>query len=304
MCLWRPFHGCFVRLRSWNTKIDAFASFLLLSYSKILFKLVLTLDLKEITYYSLMDGHESHDYAIIADISIIIMKSTNYYFISMMCFTVLLFILFIIFPVFLLVFYPTKIFRSLLSRCICTRFQIFLNISIEKFHCCYRDGLDGTKDTRSFSGIYFFLSILAYYATILSRTTLNLDQQLTRGFIFSATALLIALSRPYKKTYMNVVDSILLSHTASLCYIAASTSSLKTKPQFFLPMMHLMIAFPFIILLLVTAYKMAHGIFKKQMSSVQCFLCLKTARVKLGNRFFSKSHRNLSLPETTYGAIN
>ena len=41
VCLWRPLNGCFIFLRrGWNTKsdlIDVFASFFLLSYSKILF---------------------------------------------------------------------------------------------------------------------------------------------------------------------------------------------------------------------------------------------------------------------------
>ena len=151
----------------------------------------------------------------------------------MMCVTVLLVIFFIIFRMFLLLFYPIKIFQSLLSRCTCGRLQIFLNIFIEKFHCCYRDGLDGAKDMRSFSGIYFLLRIIVYCTVILKYTTLNLDRQLIRGFIFSATALLIVLSWPYKKTYMNVVDCILLSHMASLCYITASTNGLKNKPQFF-----------------------------------------------------------------------
>ena len=305
--LWRPFHRCFVHLRrSWNTKsdlIDAFASFFLLSYSKILLKVVLTLSSKKITYYSLMDGHESHDYAFIADVDMIIKKNTNYYLISTICFTVLVLTCFIIIPTFLLVFYSTKIFRRLLSTCICSRLQIFINIFIEKFHCCYRDGLDGAKDMRSFSGIYFLLRIIVYSAVPLSRATLNLDHQLTRGFMFSAAALLIALCRPYKKIYMNVVDSILLSHTASLCYIIASTVTLKNKPHFFLPLLQLMIALPFIILLLVTAYRIAHGIFKQQMSSMQCFTRLKMARPKLCNRLFSNSH-NLTLPETTYGATN
>ena len=308
VCLWRPFHECFVRLRrSWNTKsdlIDAFASFLLLSYSKILFKLVVTFDLEEITYYSLMDGHESHDYAIIADTSIIIMKSTNYYFISMMCFTVLLFILFIIFPMFLLLFYPIKIFRNLLSRCICTRLQIFLNIFIEKFHCCYRDGLNGAKDMRSFSGIYFLLRIIVYSTAIFNFTTLNVDRELFRGLIFLAIALLIALSQPYKKTYMNIVDSILLSHTANLCYITASSGTLLNQPQFFLLLMYFISALPFIILLFVTAYRMVYGIFTQYVSSMQYFTLLKKARVKLCSRFISKSHHNLPLPATTYEAIN
>ena len=157
---------------------------------------------------------------------------------------------------------------------------------------------------RSFSGIYFLLRIIVYSTTTLSLITLHVDRELIRGFIFSAIALLIALSRPYKKMYMNVVDSILLSHTASLCYITASTSSLKTKPQFFLPLMYFIFAFPFIILLLVTAYRMVYGIFTQHMSSMQCFTCLKIPRVKLCKRLFSKSHHNLILPETTYRAIN
>lgn len=42
--LWRPFHGCFVKLqRGWDTKsdiIDVFCSFLLLSYTKVVYQTV------------------------------------------------------------------------------------------------------------------------------------------------------------------------------------------------------------------------------------------------------------------------
>ena len=268
---------------------------------------MLTFDSKEIHYYSLMDGNGSNYYALNADVGIIVTKtlSTNSYFILMMSFTVLLLILFIIFPVFLLMFYPIKMFRSLLSRCLCNRFQIILNIFIERFHCCFKDGLDGTKDMRSFSGIYFLLRIVAYNVGIFGHATLHLGHQLSRGFMFLAAALLIALSQPYKKTYMNVVDSLLLSHMASLCYITASTSTEQNKSWLFLPLIQLMIAFPFIILFLVTTYRMIYGIFKRHLFSMQCFSRLKMAslRMKLCDRLFSSS-RNLTLPETTYGAIN
>ena len=57
VCLWRPFHGCFVQLRrGWNTKsdlIDVFASFFLLSYCKILYLIVLAFDFEETTNYTL-----------------------------------------------------------------------------------------------------------------------------------------------------------------------------------------------------------------------------------------------------------
>ena len=81
VCLWRPFHGCFVRLRrSWNTKsdlIDVFASFFLLSCFKILYQIVLTVNSTEINNYSLMDGHQSQEYALGADPSITA-KTTTY----------------------------------------------------------------------------------------------------------------------------------------------------------------------------------------------------------------------------------
>ena len=76
--LWRPFHGCFVRLRrGWNTKsdlIDVFASFFLLSYSKILYQIMLTFDSEAIRNYSLMDGKESYDYVLSADLTTLTLK--------------------------------------------------------------------------------------------------------------------------------------------------------------------------------------------------------------------------------------
>ena len=309
VCLWRPFHGCFVCLkRGWNTKndlIDVFASFFLLSYSKFLYQIALTFDSEEITNYSLINGSESHDYALRADLSVVSFKSPNSFVIFMMCFVVLLILLFFVFPVFLLFFYPTNILQSLLSKCMSSRILIFLNTFMEKFQCCYRDGLDGTKDMRSFSGIYFLLRIIIYLAEIISRATLNMDQYLTRGFVFSVTALLIALIRPYKKTYMNIVDTLLLTHMATFCYIIASTSTLNHKSPIFLPLMYVMIALPIIITFLLTVSRMTCGILKKclQWSSFAtvCLTCLKTVRMKLCGSLISQ---NLTLPEITYGTIN
>ena len=61
----------------------------------------------------------------------------------------------------LLILYPFKWFRECccFSKC---RFlkRTSVNIFIEKFHSCYRNGLDGGRDMRSFSGLYFALRIL------------------------------------------------------------------------------------------------------------------------------------------------
>ena len=312
VCLLRPFHGCFVRLRrGWNTKsdlIDVFASFILLPYSKILYQIILTFDSEEIFSYSLTDGKEIHGYVLRADLTIFTFKSYNGFIIFMTCFSGLLVFLFIVFPVFLLFFYPTKIFRKLLSKCLSNRLLIFLNIFIEKFHCCYKDGLDDTKDMRSFSGIYFLLRIIIYFAGLINIKTLKFNTHFAQGFIFSVAAFIVAICRPYKRTCMNIIDCILLFHTATLCYIMASTSSLsqKRKPPIFLPVMHIMIAIPFIIILLLAGYRMTQGIIRKYFSrwssSQSCLAYLKKTGMKVHGGFVSQS---VTLPETkNYGTIN
>ena len=117
VCLWRPFHGCFVRLRrGWNTKsdlIDVFSSFFLLSYSKILYQIMLTFDSKEVTNYSLTDDKKSRGYILSADLSTLSLTFTrsDVFMIFMVCFSVLLVLLFVVFPIVLLFFYPTKSFE-------------------------------------------------------------------------------------------------------------------------------------------------------------------------------------------------
>ena len=307
--LWKPFHGCFVRLRrGWNTKsdlLDVFASFFLLSYSKVVYQMMLTIDSEEIINYSLMDDKKSRSYVLTADLSTVLFTKSDSVMIFMVCFSVLLVLLFIILPIILLFLYPTKILRTLLSKCLSSRVLILLNTFMEKFHCSYRDGLDGTKDMRSFSGIYFLLRIIVYFADFLSRVTFGLERHFAQGFIFSVAALIIALSQPYKRKYMNIMDCILLFHMATFCYIITSTISLNDKPAIFLPMMYVMLAFPFIFIFLLAIYRMTYGMFRKcfrQWSTLpQCSACLKNAKVEICSSFTSQ---NLSSPETTYGTIN
>ena len=177
VCLWRPFHRCFVGLkRGWNTKsdlIDVFASFFLLSYSKIMYQTVLTFNSAEINNYSIMDGHESEEYALSVDLSIMV-KGAKYFFIIIA--TTLLSFTFIIVPVLLLLLYPTTIlFQRLLSKCTSNRFPIILNIFVEKFQCCYKDGLDGASGRRSFSGLHFLLRIMVCFVEYINRVTLKFE---------------------------------------------------------------------------------------------------------------------------------
>ena len=72
--LWRPFHRCFVRLRrGWDTKndlIDVFASFLLLSFVKIMYQTVIMFSITRLDTYSLSGEHLYYSYVSNIDNSI------------------------------------------------------------------------------------------------------------------------------------------------------------------------------------------------------------------------------------------
>ena len=63
-------------------------------------------------------------------------------------------------PILLLVLYPTHCFISMLFECY--QRMNYINIFIKKFHSCYRDGLDGGRDLRSFVTLYFLLAIISF----------------------------------------------------------------------------------------------------------------------------------------------
>ena len=82
-----------------------------------------------------------------------------------------IFIIFSILLPLLLILYSIRAFQSCLSRCHLN--SIALNIFIEKILGCYRNGLNGGRDMRSFSGLYFFLRIIPYLIVSLLQLLKN-----------------------------------------------------------------------------------------------------------------------------------
>ena len=89
------------------------------------------------------------------------------------------------------------------------RIEIKLNIFVEKFYNCYRDGLSGGRDMRSFSGLYFILRIVLVIVNDLD-SSLNVVAFYV-AVILSSTALLIAFVKPYKRIMDNLSDTLLLA---------------------------------------------------------------------------------------------
>ena len=229
--MWRPFHRCFVRLRrGWDTKsdiIDVFATFFFLSYSKSMYQSFGFLTIERLRSYN-ESGVCTEVYERTAlDLSVTYWSKYHYGFLIP---AILCFIVYNIVPFLLLTFYPFKVFRSCLSKCQLN--FIAINIFVEKVNRCYRDGLDGGRDMRSLSGFYLLLRMVGSLVGLLSYFLLNMNRAhvvwtfkviwIPIGTVLMIAALMIALIRPYRKSYMVYLDCLLLTNLALLCYLMRS----------------------------------------------------------------------------------
>ena len=207
--IWRPFRKCFIRFRrKWdiqNSLVDAFATFLLLSYVKLLsvsFDILMPTPVLDkwrnqvstvlyydgtITYF----GMEHLPYALTAIIVLVV-------------FTFL--------PILLLFLYPCKCFHTFLNRAHC-RSQA-LHAFIEAFQGCFKDGTDGGRDCRYFAAFYLLIRVLAYLGVemcIISYTVIFVV------ILFVTVILLISTFRPYKRSSINIIEIVFFSQIIIFC---------------------------------------------------------------------------------------
>ena len=249
--LWKPFHRHVVHIRRCTLDprasiINTFATFLLLSYSKILFVSFTLLYSVTINY---VDGKK---------------KCVLYYDQAMDCHSeecfifgalaICVLIIFIISPVLLLILYPTQLFR----RCImcCGSRWNALRMFMEAFQGEYKDGTNSTCDLRMFSALFFVLRILSLASHLQHQywTTMPLLwTQIVLGVIFSC---LITITRPYKENYRNIVDSLILAVIVSLFLVLnLVVHSRHTTGNFIIAMV--LVGIPHAVLLSYIWYKLA-----------------------------------------------
>ena len=195
---------CYFKRRQADSKstiIDVFATFFLLSYTKLLFTSLYFLIFIRVerngSTFRVASGLDpatdyfSKDHAPFAVLAILILIGP------------------VLIPVIILSFYPVRAFRSFLEKCkISGHSRAALNLFVEKFYSCYRDGLDGGKDLRSFVCLPFLLR-LSVFIGVLTQTFVT--YWFFHFLIFGGASLLIAIVQPYKQTYMNTVDSLILA---------------------------------------------------------------------------------------------
>ena len=249
-----------------NSLVDVFATFFLLSYTKLVYISSRILSPLSAVVYSDNTVSTIHQFAE-ADAGIEYFgKEHALYALISICI-----LPFIIVPPIFLILYPIKAFRLLLFKFhFSTRAIAALNLFVEKYYSCYRDGTEGGKDLRSLASMYFVLRWIAIF--IFKVATLS-PSLVSMAIIFASYGTVIALVRPYKKTYMNVIDTLimenlaLISLTVDKYYLEDSNSSLAL---FYAIIITIFSVLPLLSLTVFIGYRIL-----RRIRSELCLLCTK-----------------------------
>lgn len=265
VCIWKPFNRCFASFRrTWDPRssvINAFTTFLLLSSFKVSY---ITFSLVDKTVLYTKNRTEIDE----------VLPTIRYqdvykqpYFVPLLVLNTL----FVTLPIILLGVYPTKVCQKLI-RCSCTgRQRSVVLLFMESFQGYYKNGTAGTHDYRSASCIGFLLRFIVCYELSCrwSRNALSNNVSVTfNATLLIVTSLFYALVRPYKKVYMNVIESLLYSTAAVLLIYIIHNNN-------FPPLFTIILAIifmPNVIFMGIIVYKISHvvGVSKKINNSIVC----------------------------------
>ena len=202
VCLCKPFQRFFLQ-KQWNIKtsiVEVFATFLLLSNVKFLsvsFDLLTPTEVRNING-SLLGLFLYYD----ASIAYFGMEHLPYAVLAL-----LLSLIFVIFPIVLLLLYPMWCFQWCLGRC-GVRWHA-LPIFIDAFQGCYKDGTNGTCDCRYFAALHLTTRFTLF---VMYAFTLDVLFYAVGQFLLVVFAMLIAIIQPYKAQFAvyNIVDTVFI----------------------------------------------------------------------------------------------
>ena len=205
----------------WNPKqsiLSTFATFLLLSYSKLLFVCCKFL-------FAVQSYNSTGD--LIPDSTVLLHDPTISYFkskhIPYIIIALSVITLFIIFPPLLLLLYPTRFFKRLLTCCGFRRWDI-LHMIMDTFQGWYKDGTEGTYDYRSLSALYMILRIglVGEFLIVVGLSPghpQSILKWLLTGYFHILLGSFFLIAKPYKKRWMNIIDGLTMILIGLYCCV-------------------------------------------------------------------------------------
>ena len=216
--LWKPFHKHFAHFRRrWDHRasiINAFTTFLLLSFSKILF----------VSFTLLYTFHTSSNLEVPRKCVLYFDQTVECHTLEYSIFeAVAIFVLvtFILFPTVLLILYPTRLFRRCVSCCGFRRWHV-LQMFVESFQGQYKDGTNGTHDFRMVSASFLILRIL-FMVAFVNRHYYTLSSSFQIAVLASVSCL-YGIIRPYKLNHMTNVDILILFLVEMLSVVTSNSA--------------------------------------------------------------------------------
>ena len=196
--LWRPFLRCCIRFqRQWdirNSLVDAFATFLLLSYVKFL-----SVSFDILTPTILWDSRA------VTQSTVLYYNGTVKYFskehlpYAVLAITVLL--VFVLLPILLLCLYPCRCFQRLLNK-YNLRGQA-LHMFMDAFQGCYKNGTNGTRDCRYFAALYLITRVAVHMSLVFSSVFFTNSFSVA---VLAVVVFLLSYFHPYQKEVHNKLD--------------------------------------------------------------------------------------------------
>ena len=192
--------------RVWKAKIsivDAFATYVLLSYTKLMYVSFLLLSYSKV--YGDKDTKKVLDFD--PSVEYLSSKHTPYVILS-----VVIIVIFGPVPLLLLTFYQRKNCTSCLERLRVKRPG--LEQFVEAFQGCYKDGTDGTADRRFFAGVYFIFRVVILLIYSQMKETIYLLP--TKAAAYIIFLFVCAVIQPYKKAIYTFIDCLFFALLASI----------------------------------------------------------------------------------------
>ena len=203
VCLWKPFVPIFIRFRrQWNIKnslVDAFATFFLLSYVKIL---SVSVDLLMPVVLYDKYGHSLHQLYVFNQGDVAFLGSHH---LPYACLAIFFLITFTLLPMFLLFLYPCSCFQKCLNH---TGYSCHsLHIFMDTFQGHHKNGTNGTHDYRFFSGVFLLIRIIMYASFMIAY---NFYSFAYTSFIITVLTVCTSFIQPYKKYVHNIIETLFL----------------------------------------------------------------------------------------------
>ena len=213
--IWKPAYKCFICIRrEWNIRgslVQAFATFLVLSYVKIL---NVSFNLLSPVFLQTAEGEFVKQPYLYFDgrIPYFGKKHLPYGILA-----IIMLVTFNILPITILLLYPCRCFQASMNRC--GLHSHVLHTFIDAFQGCYRYK---PRDCRYFSAVYLIVRILQLVTFAVVRDLLFVP---IMGFYFILLTAIIILVKPYKKKLYNKIDAwFFLAYTFGYFLIITNTN--------------------------------------------------------------------------------